>query len=181
MRINPTKKRLLSTEDRAPVLQRYATFWYSPACCFTANGLQSRPSRRADAPSGLPPTPQLVWAELSNFPASRRSRFRSIANNRSSKRILAPVPPSGFRCGLGAELSSPKPHELAPSLSLPAWSLSSLLSLALLRSRLMTMALTSSTGKGFSSSYAPLQIRFASNRRLYQKSKPYGLIAEDRF
>jgi hypothetical protein len=30
MRINPKKRRLLSTEDRAPVLQRYATFWYSP-------------------------------------------------------------------------------------------------------------------------------------------------------
>jgi hypothetical protein len=125
------------------------------SCCFTANGLQSRPSRRADAPSGLPPTPQLVWVELPNFPAPRRSRFRSIANNRSSKRILAPVPPSGFRCGLGAELSSPKPHELAPSLSLPAWSLSSLLWLALLRSRPMPMAPTS-TGKDLSSSYASI-------------------------
>ena len=27
----------------------------------------------------------------------------------------------------------------------------------------------------------PIQIRFASNRRLYQKSKLHGLIAEDRF
>jgi hypothetical protein len=89
----------------------------------TANGLQSRPSRRADAASGLPPRPRPVWAGLSNCPTPRRSQFRSIANNQPSKRILIPVLPSAFRCGLGAEVSSPIPHELDPSSSLPAWSL----------------------------------------------------------
>src|SRR5215216_722415 len=122
---------------------------------FTANGLQSRPNRRDDAPSDPRPKLPLVSGELPNFPAPRRSRFRSIANNRPSKCILAPVLSSGFRCGLGAELSSPKPHEPAPSLSLPASSLSSLLWLALLRSRSMPMA-SISTGKDFSSSYASI-------------------------
>jgi hypothetical protein len=136
----------------------------------TANGLQSRPSRRADAASGPPPTQQPVWAGLSNCLTPRRSRFRSIANSRSSKRILTPVPPSAFRCGLEAEVSSPIPHELDPSSSLPAWSLSSSPWLAVPRSWPLPMTPTS-IGKSFSSYYLSTTDSLSAKQAVLTKIK----------
>src|SRR5947207_9095090 len=94
------------------------------SCCFTANGLQSRPSRRGGAPSDLRPRLPLALDGLPNCPAPRHSRLPSIANSRSSKRIPVLVPLSGFQRELMAEVWSPLFLGLDRSLSLPALSLS---------------------------------------------------------
>jgi hypothetical protein len=142
--------------------------------CFTANGRQSRPTRRGDAPSDLRPKLRQVLDGLTNCPAPRRSRLPSIANSRSSKRIPVPVPLSGFQRELVAEVWLPLPRGLDRSLSLPALSLSLSRSLVVLRSQSMPMA-PKSIGKGFSSFLGRhLRIRFAPNSWLSRKSKPFA-------
>src|SRR5207244_8382002 len=106
----------LVTPDPAPY------WWLSIRLFFTASGLQSRPNHQDDVPSGLPPKLRLVLAGLPNCPAPRHNRFRSIANSRSSTHTPVRVPLSGFQREPVAEVSSPVPRELAPWLSLPAWS-----------------------------------------------------------
>jgi hypothetical protein len=61
-----------------------------------ASALRPTPNLRDGAPSGLSPKPPLALAALANCLAPRRSRFQSIASSRSSKRIRALVPLSGF-------------------------------------------------------------------------------------
>jgi hypothetical protein len=55
---------------------------------FIASGLEYMSSRERDAPNGLAPTPRLVSGGLPKSPGPKRRWFLSIANSRSSRRIL---------------------------------------------------------------------------------------------